>query len=180
MCHYITPVLSPRADIDTIAEIMESYSRKLEPLTEHALSPELHPGETYYLTSRSCDCGTGIGWLTHEHVEPDYSGQVKRFRKKGWSDTKIRRWLDEMLAQHKTRDDVLLRPPADVIRWRKLIQEVLTTGSAGYIGLLLHWYDGIIEREGIDIGPRQNHSLSELDEDCLLRAEEDTLHVFRP
>lgn len=181
MCYYITAVLSPNADVAAVEQIAQGYGRRWEELAENGLKPALRSGERYYFTSRGCDCGTGVGRLAPDpdYQEPDYRRQVARFRKKGWSDAKIRRWLDEKLAQRTTETDVVSRPPGDVIKWRAFVDEVLNSGSADYIGLLLHWYDGLIESERIDLGKRHWNRHSQLSKEYLLRAEADALHIFR-
>jgi hypothetical protein len=181
MCYFITAILSPNAEVAAVEQIAKSYDRRWEEITENGLKPRLRSGERYYFTSRSCDCSTGVGRLAPDpdYQEPDYSRQVARFRKKGWSEAKIRRWLDEKLAQRATEEDVVSRPPDDIIKWRAFIDEVLTSESADYIGLLLHWYDGLIESEAIVLGKRHWNRHSQLSEEYLLRAEADALHIFR-
>lgn len=184
MCHYITGLLSPDADSSAVGRVAKSHLRKWQPLEKHSLRSTLRDGETYYLTTRGmCDCGTGLGVLTTGTPrEPNYQRKAKRLRKKGWSETKIELWLDgkrrELEKIESRNADYLTNPPVDVVHWKEFISDVLDANLAEYVGLIVHWYDGLIETERINITDRRWIPYEEVSHEYLLRAEEDVIHTF--
>jgi hypothetical protein len=153
-------------------------------MEQHSLQSTLREGETYYLTTRgTCDCGTGIGILHDlQRPVPDYERKKKKLRKKGWSDHKIERWIaDKRRELEKAKDrntQYLSNPPIDVVHWMGFISDVLNAKAASYLGLLKHWYDGLIETERINIVDRRWIPFNKLDHECLLNAEDDVIYTF--
>jgi hypothetical protein len=123
--------------------------------------------------------------LREEHglLGPDYERQRKKLRKKGWSDKKIDRWIDD--KQHDSRKAMernlhcVNNPPRDVRHWLEFISEVLNAKAATHLGLLVHWYDGPIETERVRIIERRWTPLKKLDYNYLLRADHDMIHTFQ-
>ena len=167
-----------------VEQIAKTHQRKWDLIENHTLENSLRDGETYYLTTQGmCDCGTGLGVLAGDPAvrEPDYTRKVKRLRQKGWSDAKIERWIENKERGRNVRlseADCLDDPPADVVRWMNFIEEVLDSKSATYVGLLVHWYEGLIETERINVVDRKWIHYGEVNSEYLLRADEDVIHTF--
>ena len=184
MCHYITGLLSPDADSSSVRRFAKAHLLKWERMEKHSLQSTLREGETYYLTTRgTCDCGTSLGILhDDERPEPDYERKKKKLRKKRWSDQKIERWIEDKRRDLEKAMDRnthhLSNPPIEVVHWLRLISDVLDAKAASYVGLLKHWYNGLIETERINIVDRRWIPYKDLDHEYLLRADEDVIHTF--
>lgn len=179
MCHFITAVLSPGADVEAAFQIAKAHGRRWDPIDNASINTALRAGESYYYTSHGCDCGCGFGVLARSSSHPpDYESKLEDFRKKGWSSAKIERWLNEKRKSEAWRTDFLASPPDDVILWHKFVHEVIDAGAARYVGLLVHWYSGGLETETIPIQTRRWTTIADLNCEHLLRAEEDVLHLF--
>jgi hypothetical protein len=102
MCDYITATLSAGADRVGLMPIVKRHHLDFTTIPNETVIAQLHPGETYHHATRSmCDCGTGLGSLATAHESQGESDRavarkVRKLQSKGWSKTKIDRWL----AQH--------------------------------------------------------------------------------
>src|SRR5439155_22067036 len=89
------------------------------------------------------------------------------------------RWLTEKAAAEeraeRTQEARRSEGMRQVQRWLDVIAEILDSGVASRIGILVHWYSGGIESERIDLGPTTSVSLDGLSADMLLEMKEDAL-----
>ena len=185
MCHYITVTLPQNVDADSVALIFESYKLGFELISNPHVSAKLEPGDLYLLTTRGhCDCGTALGTLNGSAARDDlsYERELKKFRKQGWSEAKINRWLEQKeqtKEKHLREDEALAKGSTlELDQWVRLITDVLTSGYARRIGLLLHMYHGGIENERIGILRRDKVKLADLTTELLIRIEEDVVYEF--
>jgi hypothetical protein len=188
MCHYITATMSPNGDESAVRRLAKVSLLKWEPVDSPGVMQQLRVGERYYLTTRGgCDCGTEIGLSIRiaqslPPVNPDFSRAVRKFKKKGWSVSKIDRWIvqakEDAARKHSEATARLAGPHLELERWIRFVSEVLTGNHADWIGILLHWYGGNLATEAIAAGNRRWLPLAELNQDYLLNAEEDVLHTF--
>lgn len=124
-----------------------------------------------------CDCGTGLGALWREEAnlaqrKSAAEREEERLRKQGWSETKIARWKAEKFKGLSTA-----KTKAAAGEWELLIRELLASGSARYVCLLLHFYNGPIS-ESIKLDGRERVSLAGLSSEALGRMKEDRLYEF--
>src|SRR5688572_29469897 len=100
MCHFITAALPAGADAEAVASLFKSYRRALEPVDNDWVVAQLPAGDRYFLTTRGyCDCGTSLGSLTRQCEAPrSPEDEVRKLKRKGWSEAKIERWRAEKLA----------------------------------------------------------------------------------
>lgn len=177
MCHYITAVLPADADEQAVAAIMERHSRLLAPQENPGVKEQLRPGERYFLTTAGyCDCGTGLGAMWREETrmakrQSSAEREEERLRKQGWSETKIARWKADKLKF------VTKQSSAAVGDWETLLREVLSSGAARQISLLLHWYSGPVS-SNIKLLGRERVDIAGLSTDVLARMQEDKLYEF--
>ncbi|NJC87307.1 MAG: hypothetical protein FIB02_02060 [Desulfuromonas sp.] len=144
MCHFITAVLPSSANINELSVIAGRNHRKLEPLENASVMAQLKRGEAYFLTTRGmCDCGTTLGYALRaadtKSLEPIH--QVRKLRAKGWSEAKIARWLQakEKAVEDKSRRGQFFDKECNA-DWYRFLMEILESGLADYVGLLLRWY----------------------------------------
>ncbi len=184
MCIFITATMAPRGDETAVRRLAESALLNWEPLVNPVVLSQLHPGERTFSTTRgTCDCGTEIG-ISHRSNgparDPDISRSVQNFRKKGWSEAKIDRWVAQTAANSaRRREAVAVRlsgPHPEIDRWIQFLSAVLTGYHADWIGILVHWYGGGVADEALAIGTNRWLSTADLTEDCLLGLEDDTLY----
>ncbi len=90
---------------------------------------------------------------------------------------------DTSLGSSRYRDKEKARstrpePQGDAASWLALIDEVLESTNAKYVGLLLHFYSGDLGDERIAIASVETIPRSELTEDRLRAIHEDVLYRF--
>lgn len=134
MCHFLTIAVPEK----TVPEVPGKFRQKIHftahrnrSVTEHA------PADwtSFTATSEGCSCDF---YRASDDSSDHRSKLAKKYRKKGWSETKIQRALENLkVAPTRTaglRDDIV----------------DLTTELAhafGQVRLSLHWYSGDIETE---------------------------------
>ena len=174
MCTYIAAVLPAETNRESAAEHFDKHGHGfwVQPTAPQAI----RKGDLYVLTYRKhCDCGTilGSGW---NPVMPtkDPEAAIPKLRKKGWSETKIERWLADKMRQPNPQG---IRQDEELARWMWFLQDSLHSGLAKRIGLFVHFYN----RERFDDDLIQNvvHvSLDELSQEVLIGMAGDTVYEF--
>lgn len=187
MCYYITATMAPGGDESAVRRLAAAFMLKWEPLENPGVLKQLCDGELYFLTTRGmCDCETefGAGLRAADSLSPlerDLTRDVKKFKKKGWSEAEIDRWIEKtMLEAARKRQKVaayLRGPHPELDRWIQFVSAVLADALADWVGVLLHWYAGDIRTEAIWAGNRRWVNSSDFTQDYLLTAEEDTLYT---
>ncbi len=191
MCHYITASCGHTRDEDAIRKLAECLQLAWQPLdnpwvTRHLLLP----GERYFYTTRSsCDCGTQLGsrrWA--ESLVPAHEARIERelqkHRKRGWTETRIQRWLEQLRANEDRHREQFTGPRpetgtgSEIDRWIEFVTGVVQGKWADWVGVLLHSYQGYLETEELEVKPSQWLSLPELKRETLLDLEEDVLYRF--
>src|SRR5512137_773494 len=99
MCHYITATVKKGTPLEVLSGIAKSHGLHFIDIKNEFVEQQLPQG-TIYLWKKSshCDCGTALGCmnLRNQQTEvPDRESETKRLRKKGWSEAKIQRWVEE-------------------------------------------------------------------------------------
>jgi hypothetical protein len=183
MCHYITATLPHVVELKSVAHIFESHKLGFELISNPHVAEQIAPRDRYILTSRKhCDCGTALGSLSHQRAanSSTYDRELKKFRKQGWSETKIQRWLaqkEQTKERHRREDEALAEGSGpELDRWIQFLNDLIRSGPSPRFGLLLHWYHGSVESERIKIQRRETIRFSELNPARLMKIEEDVLY----
>jgi len=185
MCHFITMVLPASADAQHVTEVFHRHHRRMARLTNPHLATQLRPDDMYVQpVPKMCDCGTSLGSLRRVSEPPRVERrETDQLRRKGWSDTKIDRWLQqqtqylERLSRERESREAATRG-TDPDSWCQTISELLALPGVRYAGLLLHWYSGGIESERIHLSDRRRVRLDSSTLDFLYHIEEDILYEF--
>ena len=156
MCHYITMILPAKTDVESTSAVFAVQHRKPMLLQNSRMQGVLQPGEIYiHPGSKMCDCGTSLGGLGRRPVENRVSRERKaRLRKKGWSDAKFQRWLEQQ-RQTSDRKERIKTAMADAVAgcdpdgWGGIMRGLLNGLQLPYVGLLLHWYSASLDSEVI-------------------------------
>lgn len=90
---------------------------------------------------------------------------MKKFRRQGWSEAKIERWLEQKeqtKARHQREDEARAQVSTpELDQWINFVTDLLKSGKAPRLGLLLHLYRGGIESERVKILHRENVKLAD-------------------
>lgn len=106
---FVSAVLPKRADSQRATDVAKSFEQKFAPL-HSPLRAQLRPEESHYFTTIGhCDCDTGFacsGAVPAVVADPavEIEKKASSFRRQGWSQTKIDRWLAQLEQQHKHGD----------------------------------------------------------------------------
>ena len=183
MCHYITATISDKHEIESVALIFKLYGFGFELISNPHVAQQIGPQACYILTSgKYCDCGTALGSLSNRVQDKaiDLEPQVRKLRKQGWSEAKIKRWLEQKeqtKERHLREDEALAKDGSpELDRWIMLLTELINVRQIPIVGVLLHWYHGAVERERIKIQRRERFRLSEVTAGRLMKIEEDVLY----
>jgi len=156
-----------------------------DPISNPHVLTHLESGDLYVLTTRGhCDCGTALGSLSGSFADddPTYHRELKKFRKQGWSEAKINRWLEqkeETKEKHQREKDAQFKGSfRELNEWIGLITDLLKTGHTRRMSLLLHMYHGGLESEEIAILGKERVKLSETTSELLTSIKEDVLYEF--
>lgn len=186
MCHFITAILSSDAKEALVKRLAKTYGLNWRPIENPTIIEQLEKGEIQYLTTRGqCDCGTALGTAIRNsdkrESETSYWNEIHEFRKKGWSDNKIQRWLGEKekVKKRKARiEEEMVKSDTEIERWMLFIEKIFENEAAGSVGVLIHNYSGDIESERIKIKMRKSQSINKVKKEYFMKMEEDTIYDF--
>ena len=148
MCYFITLVVQG-ADEASIAPVLTRHGRRAKPVTNRSVASILQPGEVQFLTTVGhCDCATVLIGRSADRL----AKQVEKLEKKGWSPSKIERWLRDRetadVRAHARRD---ARSTDSVELWTSLIGDLFAMRRVRQVGLLLHNYSRDVNTEAFEV-----------------------------
>ncbi|WP_414588903.1 hypothetical protein [Scytonema sp. PCC 10023] len=185
MCYFITATLPKDTDLKSASALFEQFKLGFKVIHNPHIEAQLPSGEHYILTTRTeCDCGTVLGSLYCEtNSKPlTYESVIQKFRKQGWSEAKIQRWLSEK-ENTRERDERIIqenveRGKAQASMWLEFLTSALKSMPAKRISLLLHWYKRGVTNERIRFRRIVTQPISEINAEYLLKIEKDVLYNF--
>lgn len=183
MFHFITASLPADANLEKVTITAKKYNFAWVKLENLSVCKQLDVGSSYFFTTkRQCDCGTLLGSAnnTSEVSKVDLSSKISALKKKGWSATKIERWLSEKSdidkkQQAKNGNSIGL---VEVEAWKYFISEVLSTKLSSKVGVILHMYSGSVSTESIKLSDKVITKLKNLNDQVFLNMHEDHLYEF--
>ena len=164
MCHFLT-IAVPRK---TVPEVPQEFLRRIrfDEHTNQSVTRHTPPNWTSFTaTSGGCSCD----FYHAQDVALERRTKLeKKYRKKGWSDTKIQRALesrrDEPGRSAGLREDIL--------------DLVSNLGTAfGEVRLSLHWYSGDVGTENFDLTDLGRIPLKDFRRDTTTLRDESTLTI---
>ncbi|HEX4738726.1 MAG TPA: hypothetical protein VH331_14305 [Allosphingosinicella sp.] len=177
MCHFVT-LIAPTEDADAVRAIMDRHSRAAEPIDNPSIRKVLREGERQYLTTRGhCDCGTVLAPRhdTPEALEEKLAKEAARMRRKGWSEAKIARAIED-------RRKADARPNgggSDSLElWNAILCDLSDELKLPYAGLFVRFYSGAIATEAFNASRREVEK-SVPWQDALASLEHDEVTIFR-
>lgn len=185
MCHFITMILPAGTDLGSTSRVFGQHHFKPVEMSDHRVLPLLQSGEIYFHpTGKICDCGTALGSLGRRPEAARTSAEIfTRLRKKGWSETKIQRWMAQQVQtaeRDKRVHDARVNAVAgsDPDGWCSILRGLLCDLRLPYAGILLHWYSGGLPTEAINARGRMSVPMDDKLPDTLFRMKEDTLYII--
>ena len=185
MCLYITATLPRSAKLDCVAPIFVAYKLSFEAISNPYVLEQLPPGEVYLSTTGShCDCGSALGSLGGRDDPAGYEHELKKLRRKGWSEAKILRWLEQKeqtKEKHVREDEARARSHTPAAQhWVDFISAVLNSRCTDKVGILLHFYHMDVQGERIKILGKKRVGAGELTPRVLMEMEYDVVYEFVP
>ena len=187
MCHYITATLPHGVDLTLAAPIFESHKLGFQLISNPHVAQQIDSRERYILTTRKyCDCGTALGSLSRRRSVKvrGYDLELKRFRKQGWTEAKIKRWVEqkEQTRERHLREDGAIAGSTtpELESELSFLNDLFDSTNTQKFGILLHWYHANIESERIEIQRTEKLRLSEVNAERLMRIKDDVLYEIVP
>lgn len=146
MCHFITLIVAT-GDVAALTEIMAKHGRAAMPIDNPSIRKVLRDGECQYLTTRAhCDCGTVLSAHrdTAEETDKTLADDEARMRRKGWSEAKIARAMDD---RRKAEAKPKAAGPDSFDLWEAVLLDVQTGLKLPYAGLFVRSYSGAVDSE---------------------------------
>lgn len=182
MCHYITGIINDGTNLELVNNIGGKYGITFSEASNEHITKQLNSDQKYiWKNSKYCDCGTALGAINFiEEGINSNEKDLKRLKKKGWSDTKINHWLenkkrseqkDERVAEHKQGNY-----EQDAENWISFLIELSEHSGIGYFGILFHWYSVGVETERVELLVHERLNLNELSPNYIYRMKEDTVY----
>lgn len=183
MCHFVTMVLPPKADIDQVKQVLGRYRRGFEIVENRHVARVLEPREVYFHpSSKQCDCGTALGSMSREPDGPnaaDLAREIEKRERKGWNAGKIARWREQLEKNRRTKTEQAqsqIDSAGEPDDWLNIVRDLRADARLPYVGLLLHFYGGALS-EHIDT-TRKALPLDDRAAAALYRMDEDTLYIL--
>ncbi|MAG59048.1 MAG: hypothetical protein CMJ83_22395 [Planctomycetes bacterium] len=182
MCLFITATLSSDANLDALRPLITQHQLEFAPLDNPHVREQLEPGEGYFHASGChCDCESTLG--SHPSSREPVDREVRRhLRRKGWSEAKIQRWLDQQKAIAARNERVARqqggRPTPSLRQWEEALRALIDSGHTSHVGLLLHDFQGSLSAEVITVLARESIPVEELSAQYLLGLRKDVLYRF--
>lgn len=126
---------------------MRQHGRVADITSNASLQSILQPGEVQLITTRACDCGTALDQRCEADVEV-HTSPTEKLRKRGWSQSKIDRWLENKAkGELNAAKRSISRLPDSLAYWCNVVRDLKTSLSPTSVGLFLHFYSGSISGE---------------------------------
>lgn len=187
MCHFISGLIDKQTTLDDVNKVGHDNAITFDKCDNDFVKAQLKANDDYLVKRATfCDCGTHLGLATRTK-SPDNlrveKREVDKLKKKGWSETKIKRWRtdrENTIQKDKVRYDRIANGvDIDIENWINYLSKVFNKTKIQHFGLLLHWYKGGLESERINIKDRIQIRIFELTADTLLKMEEDVIYEVR-
>ncbi|MCA9407946.1 MAG: hypothetical protein H6755_06380 [Candidatus Omnitrophica bacterium] len=189
MCHIITAVLPKKVEKNSVQSILNEYEMSFDPINNSFVKNQMSDDMQYLLATQGmCNCGTAIGSNKYsDNFDDEIKKEIKKLKKKGWSDSKMERWKADKIKSHdKVGVDNArysgfkkLIGGNELTHWISFFNAMINEGKTDYVGILLHWYTGGLEDEEVEIADIIKTNLNRVNEDFLKNVKEDSLYLIK-
>jgi hypothetical protein len=140
-----------------------------------------HPIIQILTTRKMCDCGTSLASARQATPSAEPSEHdLAKLRMKGWSESRIRRWLEEKATaarRQAAQEQLGVNTGAETKRWVRAIGQILNSHASEWVGVLVHIYSRGLDSERIALGPPNKVRLGALNEETLVEMNEDAMLI---
>jgi hypothetical protein len=169
---FITVLLPKKAQTSKIGDLAKKYQFGWYNLSNQ-ITQQLEGDYSYFCTTGAmCDCETLIGSGSRRGKGNISEIDSARFKRRGWDDSKISRWLDQRSA--------IRNPPMDdrdeIQKWIEFVTEVLVLRLASNVGILIHFYSKSVNDESFELLESANQS--PLSTEYLLNIDQNRVHFL--
>lgn len=156
MCRFITAVIPAEVDFIRLIPIKREYRMSFDSISNEHVKKQIGPNSYVRLTADECDCLSIVGLNSpkeqFEHKEGVSEEYLHKLKKKGWSQSKIDRWLSEKeRAIERNEAETEKDCEIQLARWMCFFENVLFDGKLKWIGLLSHCYSDSLDSEKVNI-----------------------------
>lgn len=154
MCIFITAIIPADFDFVGAKSTLEKHAMLFKPLTNQSLESQLNGDRAVLARSSVCDCNTSLGCRgrleSTEQKYNSYLAEIGKLQKKGWSESKIKRWLKEKenSAERKIHE-VEDESNEDLENWIEFITGFFSQNLTNRLGLMIHMFNGGLSDERI-------------------------------
>ncbi|MFX1356118.1 MAG: hypothetical protein ACFFA8_02445 [Promethearchaeota archaeon] len=184
MCYYITASLPKGSKLENLTLILKNYNMSFEEIDNKNIKTQLREGDLYLRATKAyCDCNSVLGSenQTQEYKSLLNSKKVKNLRKMKWTEEQIDNWIKEKLGKkdkNKLKTLTEHEKKIEIERWLNFIRAIIKEAQILRLGIMKHWYSHNLEKEEFEIKAVQKVNLKNLNNNLILRLEEDTLYEF--
>jgi hypothetical protein len=155
--HVIVTAVLPGRDPARWGPVAARCWPTLRPLVCRDVQARLpHDAGYFRVDDDDCNCATALG-SAHAvvHGEAQDQKQVRALRLRGWTQSKIQRWLEQRAAA-RDPEELARRRARELAGWMAALHALLGEGGCAQVGLIVHQYRVSLEREH-DVFTRQVH-----------------------
>lgn len=150
MCQFNLALVDSDSDDLKLKEIFEQHGLCFSMIDNPNLDKHLDSDLKVFFTTKShCDCGSVIGIDTEDNsTNRDIEKEIKKLKRKKWSDSKIKRYLEnkEKVNNRKKAEKELVLSD-ELESWQLIIKECFNNSITKHFGVLIHFYGGLIDKE---------------------------------
>ncbi|MDI7189493.1 hypothetical protein [Leptospira santarosai] len=176
MCYYITAVVPDQVHLEKIQKMLKSYNLEFNEIINPYILNQLSNRYRYFRpTTSTCDCDSELG-KSNGYQKNKHKSAISKLQKKGWSQSKIDRWIEER-KNYKIKTDPKVES-SNKMFWHQFIVKFLKTNLSNEFGLLVHWYEKNLEDENFHLKNIQKIKFESISDFNFSKIEYDTLYLF--
>lgn len=155
MCKFITLIIQPKIEIEKFKNIFSTHNFNSSSVENQSIRQQYgKDANIIFPTKAHCDCGSVIGIpsnnLSEEEKQQRLHKQIDKLKKKGWSNIKIERWLQERYKDNK-QENRELEKKEECNNWIAFFKRLLADKNVKQVSILAHWYHSDILTETITL-----------------------------
>jgi hypothetical protein len=182
MCQFNLAILDSDSDDVKLKEIFEGNGFYFSLIKNQNLDKLIGPEfKVVFTTKTHCDCGSVIGIDTDDNSSKrDIENEIKKLKRKKWSDTKIKRYLEnreKVDSRKKTERELIESDELD--RWQLIIKDCFNKSISNHFGILIHFYSGLIDKEEFIHIKMDRKSIKEFEIESLRTLEFDRIVLLK-
>jgi hypothetical protein len=155
MCHFIT-LIAPTGDVAAVSAVLGRHGRAARAVDNPSVRGSLREGERQYLTTRGhCDCGSVLSLRrdTPEELEKTLAAEEARLRRKGWSNAKIARAVEDRRKAGAKPERGHETDSFDL--WATALTDLRSDLGLSCAGLLIRFYSGDVSDDSFEASRRE-------------------------